>query len=83
METEVADTPITTVETVITTNEDLPSGHETEIDSEVIESDTFHQVLVWLVSFKLESMVNFLLSLMKISGMCCKCMTAFLLYFSP
>lgn len=45
METEVADTPITTVETVITTNEDLPSGHETEIDSEVIESETFHQVL--------------------------------------
>lgn len=45
MDTEVTDTPITTVETVITTNEDLPSGHETEIGSEVIESETFHQVM--------------------------------------
>ena len=44
METEVAETPITTVETVITTNEDLPSGHETEIDSEVIDTETFTQV---------------------------------------
>ena len=41
----MAETPITTVETVITTNEDLPSGHETEIDSEVIDTETFTQVV--------------------------------------
>ncbi len=41
MDAEVTETPITTVETVITTNEDLPSGHETELDSEVIDAETF------------------------------------------
>ncbi len=46
MDTEVCtETPITTVETVITTNEDLPSGHETEIDSEIIDTETFTQVV--------------------------------------
>ncbi len=48
MDTELCtETPITTVETVITTNEDLPSGHETEIDSEIIDTETFTQVVTY------------------------------------
>ena len=45
MDTEVSDTPITTVETVITTNDDIPGEHEPigEV-GEVIEAETLTEV---------------------------------------
>jgi len=41
MEPEMSEGHVTTVETVITTNEDIPSAHETEIDSDVIDAESF------------------------------------------
>ena len=43
MDTEVTDTPITTVETVITTNDDIPGETIGEV-GEVVEAETLTEV---------------------------------------
>ena len=46
MDTEVTDTPITTVETVITTNEEIPGETMGEVGEvgEVVEAETLTEV---------------------------------------
>ena len=45
MDTEVTDTPITTVETVITTNDEIPGETIGEV-GEVVEAETLTEVSV-------------------------------------
>ena len=54
MDTEVTDTPITTVETVITTNEEIPGETIGDVQvGEMVEAETLTEVskYVWLVNF--------------------------------